>query len=195
MNFRPTSLAPLSIPLLLALLLQLNSSFASTASVLSINRPSQEDTPIEKTNLNKHAACGDDCNDEYIENWYASILYPKLKTGNHEPEIFYWGDTMVVNYISSFDDPILNIYCYQDEAHTTENGSWALNDNDVPAYNGTIPVTLEFSFPQGFNVTGCEIQLTGRTPGDSVLFTDRIIHFVSGPRSHNDEHTNANKLG
>lgn len=124
MNFRPTSLAPLSIPLLLALLLQLNSSFASTASVLSINRPSQEDTPIEKTNLNKHAACGDDCNDEYIENWYASILYPKLKTGNHEPEIFYWGDTMVVNYISSFDDPILNIYCYQDEAHTTENGSW-----------------------------------------------------------------------
>lgn len=62
----------------------------------------------------------------------------------------------------------------------------ALNDNDVPAYNGTIPVTLEFSFPQGFNVTGCEIQLTGRTPGDSVYAS--IVQSESVPFKFIDHH-------
>lgn len=45
-------------------------------------------------------------------DWFAKILYPKILYANTE-EVFYVGDTVLVTYESSFNEPRLQIICYQ----------------------------------------------------------------------------------
>lgn len=139
MKSRPTSLGQATILLLLVVLLllqvvsSLGSTIDTTASVLSVNNNKnkplpEDDKAIERSRLPytyKHVARQKDYNDEYVEDWFASILYPKLKTGNHEPEIFYRGDTVVVTYLSSFHEAHLDVFCYNDTKQSGgENLTW-----------------------------------------------------------------------